>query len=107
MNLIKIGEAYLNLDLVTDVWVQQGHVAVFFAVPAMYSVEPFRGVSNALTTREVRFSGAKGAALREWLAQHAQDITPDGDDAEDDAAGRLAQDEALSEYESVDDGPTP
>ena len=114
MNVIKLGKAFLNMDLVTDVWVNQGRVNVFFAVPAMYSAAPFREVTHAVTTREISFSGAEAAALVKWLASQATDITP-GPDAPTDTgvnAGStdadvddLPHDTALAGYDSVDDGP--
>ena len=51
MKLIKLGAAYLNMDLVTDIWVDRDQVNVFFAVPTMYSTIPFHGETNAMTTR--------------------------------------------------------
>src|SRR5687768_3080340 len=66
----------MNMDLVTDVWVNRGQVTVFFAAPAMYSAAPFHGVTNAVSTREVSFQGAHAAALIRWLEKRAKDITP-------------------------------
>lgn len=104
MKLIKIGSAYLNMDLATDVWVDQGRATVFFAVPAMYSAAPFHGVSNALTTREVRFSGAQAQALIAWLEKRAKDLTPNGEEEGDAEVEEVATDVALTEYETIDDG---
>ena len=105
MKLIKLGAAYLNMDLMTDAWVDGGRVTVFFAVPAMYSAAPFHEVSNAVTTREVRFSGAQAAALIDWLQKRAKDLTPDFDEAEDIEVRAAVGDLVLTEYETVDDGP--
>ena len=82
MKLIKLGSAYLNMDQVTDVWINRRAVTVFFAAPAMYSSEPFRGVTNAVTTREITFHGAQGKALLQWLEKRAKDITPELDEVE-------------------------
>jgi hypothetical protein len=94
------------MDLVTDVWVDDGQVNVFFAVPTMYSRVPFRGESNAVTTRQISFYGAEAAALIEWLEQGAQDITPDVGDAVDAGVYRGTADVSLTDDGTVDDGPT-
>jgi hypothetical protein len=106
MKLLKLGSAYLNMDLVTDVWVDGGQVNVFFAVPTMYSRVPFRGESNAVTTRQISFYGAEAVALIEWLEQRAQDITPDVGDMVDTGVYRDAHDAPLTDTGTVDDGPT-
>ncbi len=103
MKLIKLGAAYLNMDLVTDIWVDQDQVNVFFAVPTMYSTIPFHGETNAMTTREVRFSGAEAAALIKWLEKRAKDITPSGSKVEVADAPEAAHDLVLTDYEVVDD----
>ncbi len=107
MKLIKLGAAYLNMDLVTDVWVDRDQVNVFFAVPTMYSTIPFHGETNAMTTREIRFSGAEAAALIKWLEKRAKDITPSGSGSKaevTDAPGTV-HDLVLADYEVVDDSP--
>ncbi len=80
MKLIKLGAAYINMDLVTDVWVDDDQVTVFLAVPVMYTPIPFHGTTTATTTREIRFMGVEAAALLAWLENQAsvEDITPDG-----------------------------
>ena len=103
MKLIKLGAAYLNMDLVTDIWVDQDQVNVFFAVPTMYSTIPFHGETNAMTTREVRFSGAEAAALIKWLEKRAKDITPSDARVEVADAPEAAHDLVLTDYEVVDD----
>ncbi len=103
MKLIKLGAAYLNMDLVTDIWVDQDQVNVFFAVPTMYSTIPFHGETNAMTTREVRFSGAEAAALIKWLEKRAKDITPSDTRVEVADAPEAAHDLVLTDYEVVDD----
>ncbi len=107
MKLIKLGRAYLNMDLATDIWVDHEQVSVFFAVPAMYSKVPFQGESTAVTTREIRFAGAEAAALIQWLEKRAKDISPDVDaDEVADEDGAAATDEVgVPEFEAVDDGP--
>ena len=107
MKLIKLGTAYLNMDLVTDVWVERGQVSLFFAVPTMYSRVPFRDESNATTTRELHFYGAQAAALIEWLDKRAKDITPARDQAENADVPGAADDSALTDYDygTVDDAP--
>ena len=108
MKLIKLGAAYLNMDLVTDVWVGQDDVHVFFAVPTMYSTIPFHGETNAMTTREIRFSGPEAVAIIRWLEKRAKDITPGRAEiakAEDAGMPEAAGDLALTDYEVVDDGP--
>lgn len=105
MNLIKLGAVYLNMDLVTDVWVDRGNVNVFFAVPTMYSRVPFRDESNAITTRELRFHGANAAALIQWLEQQATDISPEVDEAMAPDVPGEAHDTERTEYDAVDDSP--
>src|SRR3954451_11174713 len=106
MKLVKVGTAYLNMDLVTDIWVDREQVTVFFAVPSMYSVAPFHGVTNAISTREIVFRGARAKALIEWLWTRTEDITPDGEEAE--ATGAPEEDDSLTsmDLETVDDGPS-
>ncbi len=106
MNLIKLGAAYFNMDLVTDVWVNRGHVTVFFAAPAMYSAAPFHGVTNAVTTREVSFHGAQAVALIRWLEKRAEDITPELDEAANVEAPGEADDPVLADNGTIDDGPS-
>lgn len=106
MKLIKLGAAYLNMDLVTDVWVNQGHVTVFFAVPTMYSAAPFHGVTNAVTTREVSFAGAQAEALVRWLEKRAKDITPDHDEGAHADEQQETDDQALPPQDIIDDGPS-
>ena len=103
MKLIKLGAAYLNMDLVTDIWVDRDQVNVFFAVPTMYSTIPFHGETNAMTTREVRFSGAEAVALIKWLEKRAKDITPSGSKVKVAEAPETAHDLVLTDYEVVDD----
>ena len=103
MKFIKLGAAYLNMDLVTDIWVDRDQVNVFFAVPTMYSTIPFHGETNAMTTREVRFSGAEAAALIKWLEKRAKDITPSGAKVETAESPETAHDLVLTDYEVVDD----
>lgn len=106
MKLIKVGSAYLNMDLATDIWVDQGRVSIFFAVPVMYNPVPFQGVTNAVTTREIQFVGPQAEALIEWLEKRAKDITPDGDQQSDGPPGvEIANDLALT-GDSPDDGPS-
>ena len=105
MKLIKLGAAFLNMDMVTDVWVDEGQVSVFFAVPTMYSVVPFHGESNAITTREIRFSGLEAAALIRWLEKRAKDITPDHDEPADTNEPEVAGELVVAEYGAIDDGP--
>ena len=78
MNFIKLGAAYINMDLVTDIWVDRDRVNVFLAVPVMYTQIPFQGISNASTTRELQFTDAEAKALITWLEEQAaaKDITP-------------------------------
>ena len=106
MKLIKLGTAYLNMELVTDVWVNRGNVTVFFAVPAMYSAAPFHGVTNAVSTREISFHGAQAAALIQWLEKRAKDITPDGDEAESSNVRWEADSITLTDDATIDDGPS-
>ena len=105
MKLIKLGAAYLNMDMVTDVWVDQGRVTVFFAVPAMYSAAPFREVTHAITTREIRFSGAEAEALIGWLAKRAKDLMPGNDGVREPDVPETTNDVTVPEYENVDDSP--
>ena len=106
MKLIKLGAAYFNMDLVTDVWVNRGQVTVFFAAPAMYSAAPFHGVTNAVATREISFQGAQAAALIQWLDKRAKDITPELDEAENADMPGIAADATLADDGTVDDGPS-
>jgi hypothetical protein len=78
MKFIKIGAAYINMDLVTDIWVDHDRVNVFLAVPVMYTQVPFQGITNASTTRELQFTDAEARALIAWLEEQAEtkDITP-------------------------------
>ncbi len=78
MKFVKLGAAYINMDLVTDIWVDQDRVNVFLAVPVMYTQNPFQGITNATTTRELQFMGAEAVALLDWLEQRSEteDITP-------------------------------
>jgi hypothetical protein len=78
MKFIKLGAAYINMDLVTDIWVDHDRVNVFLAVPVMYTQVPFQGVTNASTTRELQFTDAEARALIAWLEEQAEakDITP-------------------------------
>ena len=78
MKFIKLGAAYINMDLVTDIWVDDDHISVFLAVPMMYTAIPVPGTSNAITTRTLQFSGAEAAALLDWLENKskAKDISP-------------------------------
>jgi hypothetical protein len=105
MKLIRLGAAYLNMDLVTDVWVDRDRVTVFFAVPAMHSADPFHGVTSAMSTREVSFHGPQAAALVQWLEKRAKDITPDLDEGE---PADIRGDEAttLIGGDTFDDGPS-
>ena len=106
MKLIKVGSAYLNMDLVTDIWVDQGRVSIFFAVPVMYNPVPFQGITNAVTTREIQFVGPQAEALIQWLEKRAKDITPDGDQHSDGPPEvQIANDLALT-GDSADDGPS-
>jgi len=106
MKLIKVGAAYLNMELVTDVWVNRGHITVFFAAPAMYSAAPFHGVTNTITTREVSFHGVQAAALIAWLEKRAKNLTPELDEVEDNDARWEPDDPALTDGALVDDGPS-
>ena len=106
MKLIKLGAAYFNMDLVTDVWVNRGQVTVFFAAPAMYSADPFHGVTNAVSTREVSFQGAHAAALIHWLEKRAKDITPDLDEPEHVDVRWETNDATITDGATVDDGPS-
>lgn len=106
MNVIKLGTAYFNMDLVTDVWVNRGNVTVFFAAPAMYSAAPFHGVTNAVTTREISFHGAQAVALIRWLEKRAENITPEIDEAKNVSVSEEVEDVALMDNGTIDDGPS-
>ena len=104
--MIKLGSAYLNMDQVTDVWVNRRAVTLFFAAPTMYSAAPFREVTNAITTREIRFHGAQAAALIRWLEKRAKDLTPEIDDVERASMVGEADEAPLPDAGTVDDGPS-
>ena len=106
MKLIKLGAAYLNMDLVTDVWAERDTITVFFAVPAMYSAAPFHGATNSITTREVSFRGAQAEALITWLEKRAKDITPEGDDEETPDKRDEDDDAVIVGNDTIDDGPS-
>ncbi len=109
MKLIKLGAAYINMDLVTDVWVDDDQVTVFLAVPVMYTPIPFHGTTTATTTREIRFMGVEAAALLAWLENQAavEDITPDGYERRTTAV-RHGPPSVLvvQDYEATDDSPS-
>ena len=113
MKFVKLGAAYINMDLVTDIWVDQDRVNVFLAVPVMYTATPFQGVTNANTTRELQFVGAEAAALLEWLEQRSdtQDITPPHYDTADQHAKqpavRRAIEVAVAEADDQESGVRP
>ncbi len=77
MNLIRVGSAVLNMDLVTNVVLEHDAVSVFFA-------EGFSGPGAhagevAATARLLRFHGEEAVALQRWIASHSTDITPPPD----------------------------
>ena len=50
MKFIKLGATYINMDLVTDIWIHQYKVIVFHSVPVMYTLTAFQWTTNATTT---------------------------------------------------------
>ncbi len=77
MNLIRLGSAVLNMDLVTNLVLEEDAISVFFA-------EGVRGPSVhegavAATGNPLRFHGEEAVALQRWIGAHSTDITPPPD----------------------------
>ncbi len=78
MKLLKIGVYVINMDLVTDMVVDEASVNVFLAVQR-YTRNPPPAMPEAHTdTRELQFRGQEAAVLCRWIEQNLeQDLTPE------------------------------
>jgi hypothetical protein len=67
MQLIKIGDKFLNLDLVTEIQTDERSVFVTFAAPM-----------GSNTSQHARFDGEEARALLEWLDMNATHVDGPG-----------------------------
>ncbi|MBA3944490.1 MAG: hypothetical protein H0X37_08015 [Herpetosiphonaceae bacterium] len=67
MRLIKIGDTFINLDLVTEIQTDERTVFVTFAAPM-----------GTNTTQHARFDGEEAVALLEWLDSNATHVAGPG-----------------------------
>ena len=76
MNLIRLGSAVLNMDLVTNLVLEEDAISVFFTEGLSGS-----GVHEGAVTavQPLRFHGEEAVALQRWIASHSTDITPPPD----------------------------
>jgi hypothetical protein len=66
VNLLKIGEKVINLDLVTDMVITTEEIIAYLSAPA--------GRSDQIHSRMLRFSGAEADRLRAWLSEHSTEL---------------------------------
>lgn len=67
MNLLKIGDRFINLDRVTDFMATDEDVLVHFEPHAI-------DVSQNMHAVRWRFTGGEAAMLRRWLERHADNV---------------------------------
>ena len=75
MNLIRVGDRMINMDLVTDVVREGDTVSLFFAVLAPQREQPYRPPAREMATYTVHCQGDEADALWTWLEAHAHAIT--------------------------------
>ncbi len=66
MNLLKIGERYINLDNV---------IGFDARSPTVYVVFVESAAGNTVAAGLASFAGEEGAALKRWIAANAEDVS--------------------------------
>ena len=67
MQLLELGDQFINMDLVTDIQVTTATLS-----GNVTAVTVHFAVAGSDQTRSARFQGPEAEALREWLRAHAE-----------------------------------
>jgi hypothetical protein len=80
MKLLKIGDTIINVDLVTDIRIEQRRILIFFAAPITTGAGPrwaYQGAApDTVGARSLVFEDEAAATLRVWLRANAEDVLP-------------------------------
>lgn len=71
MRFLKIGHRYVNVDMITDVYVQEDLIEVYLAAPMGLKVTS--EAPPLVQTRHLHFSGKEAQQLVRWLDAHRID----------------------------------
>ena len=81
MKFLKIGDAFINLDLVTDIEVDRtvdpNRVYVFLAAPTT-AVPGIDAGNQGMEARRLSFRDDEAEALLRWFIANAEDVMPAG-----------------------------
>ncbi len=75
MQLLKLGNKYINLDHITDIAVSNDHVELFFSAPAQTPPGVYVSPGSTIGMRTLQFEGREAQFLHNWLDKNAEDLT--------------------------------
>jgi hypothetical protein len=97
MELLKIGQRFINMDLVTDAEARENEVIVFLTAPTQSPPNAAYGTTGGTEARQLVFTGDEARILDRWLTSRAKQPTKM-------AAARVTQESAQNKQpdESAD-----